>query len=206
MPSGSFAQSRASAWTRWYSLARGRCDTRSVNSRNTTTGSVIIRVWATGLFDRNSFRIRNTARCDVARDWADCSIITIVRQHESDHTRIWCAVWLPLRSCAIGSLNGRSPMQASRSARSASGHPSPRRGAVESDFVRKLRSGNQEPIFSTVRVRMARDNERWGYTRIRDALMNLGHEISRDTVANILHCHGIEPAPERGKKTSWLSS
>jgi len=33
--------------------------------------------------------------------------------------------------------------------------------------------------------------------------MNLGHEISRDTVANILRCDGIEPAPERGKKTSW---
>jgi len=52
-------------------------------------------------------------------------------------------------------------------------------------------------------VRMATDNERWGYTRIHDGLMNLGHEISRDTVANILRCHGMEPAPERGKKTSW---
>jgi hypothetical protein len=52
-------------------------------------------------------------------------------------------------------------------------------------------------------VQMATDNERWGYTRIRDALMNLGHEISLGTVASILRCHGIEPAPERGKKTSW---
>lgn len=52
-------------------------------------------------------------------------------------------------------------------------------------------------------VQMATENERWGYTRIRDALMNLGHEISRDTVANILRGRGIEPAPERGKKTSW---
>jgi len=42
-------------------------------------------------------------------------------------------------------------------------------------------------------IRMARENERWGYTRIRDALTNLGHEISRDTAANILRDHGIKP-------------
>ena len=39
--------------------------------------------------------------------------------------------------------------------------------------------------------------------RIRDALRNIGHVISRDTVANILRDHGIEPAPERGPKTAW---
>jgi transposase InsO family protein len=52
-------------------------------------------------------------------------------------------------------------------------------------------------------VKMAMENQRWGYTRIRDALDNLGHEISRDTVANILRDHGIEPAPERGPHTTW---
>jgi len=52
-------------------------------------------------------------------------------------------------------------------------------------------------------VQMASDNETWGYTRIRDALGNVGHEISRDTVGNILKDHGIEPAPERGSKTKW---
>ena len=67
---------------------------------------------------------------------------------------------------------------------------------------RRGRPTTSEEITQLV-VRMATDNERWGYTRIRDALMNLGHEVSRDTVANILRCHGIEPAPERGKKTPW---
>ncbi len=43
---------------------------------------------------------------------------------------------------------------------------------------------------------MAKENETWGYTRIRDAINNLGQEISRDTVASILKDHGIEPAPE----------
>jgi len=52
-------------------------------------------------------------------------------------------------------------------------------------------------------VRMARENPRWGYTRIQGALANLGHRVGRTTVANILRQHGIEPAPERGKKTSW---
>ncbi len=52
-------------------------------------------------------------------------------------------------------------------------------------------------------VQLARENPGWGYTRIRDVLRSLGHEIGRTTVASILADHGIEPAPERGKKTSW---
>lgn len=52
-------------------------------------------------------------------------------------------------------------------------------------------------------VMMAQDNSGWGYTRIRDALGHLGHEIGRNTVKRILLDHGIEPAPERNRKTSW---
>jgi transposase InsO family protein len=52
-------------------------------------------------------------------------------------------------------------------------------------------------------VRMAKDNPRWGYTRIRDALTNVGHRIARNTVKRILRDHGIEPAPERSRRTSW---
>jgi transposase InsO family protein len=50
---------------------------------------------------------------------------------------------------------------------------------------------------------MALENTRWGYTRIQGALANPGHRLSRGTVANILREHGIEPAPERGCKTTW---
>jgi len=64
------------------------------------------------------------------------------------------------------------------------------------------RPSTKEEIVQLV-LKMAKENERWGYTRIRDALNNLGHEISRDTVANILREHGIEPAPERGARTTW---
>src|SRR4030095_11051783 len=43
----------------------------------------------------------------------------------------------------------------------------------------------------------------WGYRRILGALSNLGYQIARGTIANILKNHGIEPAPEREKKTTW---
>lgn len=52
---------------------------------------------------------------------------------------------------------------------------------------------------------MARDNPKWGYTRIRGALHNLGHDIARNTVKRILLERGLEPAPERGRHTSWAT-
>ena len=52
-------------------------------------------------------------------------------------------------------------------------------------------------------VRMAVENPTWGYTRIRGALSNPGHAIARSTVKRILHDHGIEPAPERSRRTPW---
>ena len=52
-------------------------------------------------------------------------------------------------------------------------------------------------------VGMAKSNPRWGYTRIRGALSNLGHTVARSTIANILREHGIEPAPERSERTPW---
>jgi transposase InsO family protein len=52
-------------------------------------------------------------------------------------------------------------------------------------------------------IRIAKDNPKWGYDRIQGALSNLGYKISATSVGNILKAHGIEPAPERGKHTSW---
>ena len=52
-------------------------------------------------------------------------------------------------------------------------------------------------------LHMARENTSWGYDRIQGALANLGHIIAPNTVRNILKRHGIEPAPEREKRTSW---
>jgi putative transposase len=52
-------------------------------------------------------------------------------------------------------------------------------------------------------VRMAEENRSWGYRRIQGALANLGHDLAHNTIRNILKRHGIEPAPERSRKTSW---
>ena len=52
-------------------------------------------------------------------------------------------------------------------------------------------------------VRMAKENRRWGYRRIQGALANLGHQVGRGTIAEMLARHGIEPAPERERKTTW---
>ena len=50
-------------------------------------------------------------------------------------------------------------------------------------------------------VLRARDNPRWGYTRIRGALHNLGHEIARNTIKRILLDSGFDPILKRGM--SW---
>jgi hypothetical protein len=52
-------------------------------------------------------------------------------------------------------------------------------------------------------TRMAEENRDWGYRRIQGALANLGHILAHNTIANILRRHGIEPAPERSRKTTW---
>jgi transposase InsO family protein len=56
---------------------------------------------------------------------------------------------------------------------------------------------------AAVVTRMAIENRSWGYRRIQGALSNLGHLLAFKTIANILKEHGIEPAPERSRKTSW---
>ena len=52
-------------------------------------------------------------------------------------------------------------------------------------------------------TRMAEENGGWGYTRIRGAMANLGHELGRGTIAEILKQAGLEPAPERERRGTW---
>ncbi|MCI0623244.1 MAG: IS3 family transposase [Acidobacteria bacterium] len=67
---------------------------------------------------------------------------------------------------------------------------------------------DHEPRLKLLRWSLAwqRKIEKWGYRRIQGALANLGHLLAHNTIADILKQHGIEPAPERSRKTTWKSS
>ena len=52
---------------------------------------------------------------------------------------------------------------------------------------------------------MADENRSWGYDRIVGALANLGHEISDQTVGNVLRRHGLPSAPARKHTTTWAA-
>jgi putative transposase len=73
------------------------------------------------------------------------------------------------------------------------------------DFSRRRGPGRPRTMRVIVEliVRMAVDNPGWGYTRIQGALRNVGHEVGRGTVAEVLKREGIEPAPLRGDTTPW---
>jgi len=60
-----------------------------------------------------------------------------------------------------------------------------------------------DAVIAKLVVRMATENPGWGYTRIRGALFNLGHEVGRNTIKRILADAGLEPAPERNRRTPW---
>src|SRR5262245_44009680 len=62
---------------------------------------------------------------------------------------------------------------------------------------------NIDPELEALIIRMAQDNRSWGYDRIVGARANLGYTVSDQTVGNILKRHGIPPAPERKKTTTW---
>ena len=74
------------------------------------------------------------------------------------------------------------------------------------DGSKARRSPGRPPIGREVElliVRMAKENRDWGYDRIAGALANLGYEVSDQTVGNVLQRHGLPPAPERKRTTTW---
>jgi transposase len=73
------------------------------------------------------------------------------------------------------------------------------------DYSRKHGPGRPStlPEIERLIIQWTQQNPTWGYKRIRDALKNIGHKVSRSTIQNILRKHGIQPAPERRKGMSW---
>ena len=72
--------------------------------------------------------------------------------------------------------------------------------------ARREKKPGRPPVCAAVTqlvLQLARENPSWGYDRIQGALTNLGHQVSDQTVGNILKQHGIEPAPARKRQTTW---
>ena len=55
-------------------------------------------------------------------------------------------------------------------------------------------------------VRFARENSGWGYDRIVGALANLGHQISDQTVGNILRRNNVAPCGAQKQHSSLSRS
>jgi transposase InsO family protein len=75
------------------------------------------------------------------------------------------------------------------------------------DFsARRTKPLGRPPVEATLEKlvrQLAQDNAGWGYDRIVGALANLGHQVSDQTVGNILRRLGLGPAPERRRQTTW---
>jgi putative transposase len=55
-----------------------------------------------------------------------------------------------------------------------------------------------DPEVRTLILRMARENPRWGYLRIKGELGKLGLRVSATSIATLLRREGVGPAPRRG--------
>ena len=52
-------------------------------------------------------------------------------------------------------------------------------------------------------IKIAKANRGWGSIRIQGQLKYLGYTVSHKTVSNILKKYGLEPEPDRRKRTTW---
>ena len=79
------------------------------------------------------------------------------------------------------------------------------RELIRRRWSRYARRRKGRPPFSSdikeLVLRLARENQRWGYKRIQGELKALGIEISASTIRTLLRRHGLGPAPRRGEVT-----
>ena len=52
-------------------------------------------------------------------------------------------------------------------------------------------------------IQFKKENPRWGYKKIRDQIVYLGHEISNSGVKNILIKNGYDPEPDLTVRSTW---
>ena len=81
------------------------------------------------------------------------------------------------------------------------------RRMVRRHWIYPTRPRGRPPVpdqVQTVIVRLATENQRWGYQRIRGDLLHLGLRVSASTIARVLRANGLQPAP-RPASTTWRS-
>jgi putative transposase len=61
-----------------------------------------------------------------------------------------------------------------------------------------------DPEIQQLIVRLATENPRWGYQRIKGELLHLGVQVSATAIRETLRRHGLDPAPRRTSLT-WRS-
>ncbi len=69
----------------------------------------------------------------------------------------------------------------------------------------RRRGPGRPPLAPALRAlieRLARENARWGYRRIRGELLKLGHDVSATAIRTTLRRRGVPPAPRRAA-LSW---
>ena len=66
---------------------------------------------------------------------------------------------------------------------------------------RRCRANARNELHDLI-LKLARENDGWGYRRIVGELHKLGHRCSNQTVRRVLSRHGLEPAPRRSQR-SW---
>jgi putative transposase len=80
--------------------------------------------------------------------------------------------------------------------------------AAKWDYSGRRKKVGRPPVSAEVVelvLRMAQKNPSWGYDRIQGALANLGHLISNTCVGSVLKAHGVDPAPDRKRQSTWKS-
>ena len=68
-------------------------------------------------------------------------------------------------------------------------------------FIRQRSTGRPRiaPDLEVLLIRLAKENPRWGYSKLHGELLKLGYDIARSTIRDVLKRWRVPPAPERGK-------
>jgi putative transposase len=62
-----------------------------------------------------------------------------------------------------------------------------------------------DPDVQHLIIRLATENPRWGYQRIKGEMLRVGVQVSATAIRTTLRSHGLDPAPRRAT-TSWRRS